>query len=73
MPDEMIEQLPHLNKLAQAMGLTALQMDGFEADDLMGTLAKEAARKGMEAVLVTGDKDFLQLVDENIKIQSPSD
>src|SRR5574341_914222 len=71
MPDEMVEQLPYLNEVAQAMNLAVLQKEGFEADDLMGTLAKEAASKGVETILVTGDKDFLQLVDEKVIVLNP--
>jgi len=71
MPEEMAEQLPYLNEVAQAMNLPVLQKEGFEADDLMGTLAKRAAEKGIQTVLVTGDKDFLQLVGENIMVLNP--
>ncbi len=71
MPDDMVEQLPYINELVQAMNLPVLEKEGFEADDLMGTLAVQAARQGIEAVLVTGDKDFLQLVDDKILVLNP--
>ena len=71
MPDEMSEQLPRIREVAEGMNLPILEVDGFEADDLMGTLAKKAKIEGMEIILVTGDKDFLQLVDEDVKVLNP--
>jgi len=71
MPHEMSEQLPHIREVAEGMNLPILEVDGFEADDLMGTLARKAEEKGFEVTLVTGDKDFLQLVDEKIKVLNP--
>ena len=71
MPDDMAEQLPLVYRTVEALNLPLLQQEGFEADDLMGALAKQAAEKKLEAVLVTGDKDFLQLVDGRIKVLNP--
>jgi DNA polymerase-1 len=71
MPDEMSEQLPRIREVAEGMNLPVLEVDGFEADDLMGTLAKKAKSEGMAVILVTGDKDFLQLVDEDVKVLNP--
>ncbi|MFH0931510.1 MAG: DNA polymerase I, partial [Candidatus Zixiibacteriota bacterium] len=71
MPEEMVSQLPRIIELIRAMNIPILEMDGFEADDLMGTLARRAKDKGLEVILVTGDKDFLQLVDEDIKVLNP--
>ncbi|MCJ7497554.1 MAG: DNA polymerase I [candidate division Zixibacteria bacterium] len=71
MPEEMVAQLPRIMELITAMNIPILEMDGFEADDLMGTLARRAKDKGLEVILVTGDKDFLQLVDEDIKVLNP--
>jgi DNA polymerase-1 len=71
MPDEMSEQLPRIREVAEGMNLPILEVEGFEADDLMGTLAKKAKKEGMEVILVTGDKDFLQLVDEDVKVLNP--
>ena len=71
MPDEMSEQLPRIREVAEGMNLPILEVDGFEADDLMGTLAKRAKKEGMEVVLVTGDKDFLQLVDDDVEVLNP--
>jgi DNA polymerase-1 len=71
MPSEMADQLPRIREVAEGMNLPILEVEGFEADDLMGTLAKRAKSKGWEVVLVTGDKDFLQLVDEDVKVLNP--
>ncbi len=71
MPDEMSDQLPRIREVAEGMNLPVLEAEGFEADDLMGTLAKRAKTKGLETILVTGDKDFLQLVDGDTKVLNP--
>jgi DNA polymerase-1 len=71
MPQEMSDQLPRIREVAEGMNLPILEVEGFEADDLMGTLARRAKTKGLETILVTGDKDFLQLVDEDIKVLNP--
>jgi DNA polymerase-1 len=71
MPAEMSEQLPRVREVTESMSLPILEVEGFEADDLMGTLAKRAKQRGMEVILVTGDKDFLQLVDEDVKVLNP--
>jgi len=71
MPEDMSVQLPLVYEVIEAMQLPVLEMDGFEADDLMGTLAKKAKKKGLQTILVTGDKDFLQLVDEDILVLNP--
>lgn len=71
MPPEMAEQLPRVREVTEAMNLPILEIDGYEADDLMGTLARKAEEEGLDVMLVTGDKDFLQLVDEHIKVLNP--
>ncbi len=71
MPQEMSDQLPRIREVAEGMNLPILEVEGFEADDLMGTLARKAKKDGLEVVLVTGDKDFLQLVNENVKVLNP--
>jgi DNA polymerase-1 len=70
MPDEMSAQLPRLKEVTEALGATLIEIPGFEADDVMGTLAKRAEREGIETYLVTGDKDFMQLVSPLVKIYS---
>jgi DNA polymerase-1 len=71
MPEEMESQLPRIREIIQSMNIPIVEMDGFEADDLIGTIAKKAKKTGIEVILVTGDKDFTQLVDEDIKILNP--
>ncbi len=71
-PDELKEQFPRMHEVVEALGLPLLVVPGVEADDVMGTLAKAAEARGMEAVLVTGDKDLLQLVSEHVKVFDPS-
>ena len=71
MPQEMESQLPRIREIIDGMNLPVVEMEGFEADDLMGTIAKQAKKNGVEVVLVTGDKDFTQLVDEDVKILNP--
>ena len=71
MPEEMQTQFPRILELVSAMGLKIIEARGFEADDVMGTLAKRLTGEGVEVVLVSGDKDFCQLVGENVRILSP--
>ncbi|UCD16881.1 MAG: DNA polymerase I, partial [Candidatus Zixiibacteriota bacterium] len=71
MPEELVVQLPRIREAAEALNLPYLEMEGYEADDIMGTLAREGERRGMNVWLVTGDKDFFQLVTDRIKIYNP--
>ncbi len=64
MPDDLAAQLPYAKKAAEYLGLRVLELEGFEADDILGTLAARACRGGMECVIVTGDKDSLQLIND---------
>jgi DNA polymerase-1 len=68
MPDELVPQIDRIMQLVQAFGLPAITAEGFEADDILGTLAKRAARDGLEAIIVTGDSDAFQLIEPNIKV-----
>jgi DNA polymerase-1 len=68
MPDELSIQLPFVRRLCQAMRLPILEWDGFEADDVLGALAKQATMANLEVMLVTNDKDMLQLVGEGVKV-----
>jgi len=71
MPDEMQAQFPRILELVEAMGVKILGLSGYEADDIMGTLALRFAGEGAEVVLVSADKDFCQLVGESIKVMNP--
>ncbi len=68
MPPELAGQLAMVRRVIEAFGLTQLQVGGFEADDIIATLAKIAAAAGMEVVVCSSDKDLLQLCDDNIAV-----
>jgi DNA polymerase-1 len=68
MPPELSEQVPPLLDMVRAMGLPLLQVEGVEADDVIGALAKRATALGMQTVISTGDKDMAQLVDEHVTL-----
>ena len=68
MPDDLREQIAPLHEMVEAMGLPLLVVSGVEADDVIGTLAREASRKGMSVLISTGDKDMAQLVEPNITL-----
>jgi len=67
-PQEMLDQLPLIRRVIEAHGVPLFEVPGVEADDVIGTLAKEAEHLGHEVFIVTGDKDFLQLVSERVKL-----
>ncbi|MCC6234498.1 MAG: DNA polymerase I [Verrucomicrobiales bacterium] len=71
MPEELASALPHLPRLIEALRLPFIRLDGFEADDLIGTLAKRAEKDGFETYMVTPDKDFGQLVSATTKLWKP--
>ncbi len=71
MPEELKEQVPLLQELLRKMHMPLLMMEGFEADDILGTVAKQMQAEGKEVVVVSGDRDLLQLSDEHIKISIP--
>lgn len=67
-PDELKSQIPLLQEFLEALGIAFIEKDNYEADDIIGTLAKKSAAKGYEALIVTGDKDALQLIAPQIKV-----
>ena len=67
-PDEIRQMEPYIRDIIDAMHIPILSSEGYEADDVIGTLAKQAAKQGFEVYMVTPDKDYAQLVEENIKI-----
>jgi len=71
-PADLIKQFPYLPKLAQALSIPAFEQAGFEADDVIGTLAEKSKRQGIEVIIVSGDKDFGQLVGPGVKIFDPA-
>ncbi|HNT77452.1 MAG TPA: DNA polymerase I [Anaerolineae bacterium] len=68
MPDEMRVQMQRVRQIVQAFGFPLVELDDFEADDLLGTLARQAAAAGLDVVIVTGDRDALQLVNERVTV-----
>lgn len=68
MPPDLAEQIPWIDKLVEARNLPALRLAGYEADDLIGTLAHRAAEEGFDVVIVTSDKDMMQLVGPGVRI-----
>ena len=71
MPDELRQQVPYIKNLVKEMNIKTLELEGYEADDLLGTMAKRAQSMGMEVSLLSGDRDLLQIADEHIKIRVP--
>lgn len=71
MPEELREQMPLLKEILRAMGIALYEQEGFEADDILGSLSKQAEQKGILAVVVSGDKDLLQLASDTLKVRIP--
>jgi DNA polymerase-1 len=73
MPDELAEQIPMVHAACEALGVPIITSDRYEADDVIGTLAVKAAAAGFEVAIVTGDKDFFQLVHDGIRVFNPKE
>src|SRR6184192_2610368 len=73
MPDELAVQIPMVHAACEALGVPILTSERCEADDVIGTLAEKASAAGFEVAIVTGDKDFYQLVRSGIKVFNPKD
>jgi DNA polymerase-1 len=68
MPDDLAVQIPYIKKIVEAFRIPSLEQEGYEADDLIGTIAKKAEQDGLEVVIISGDKDLLQLVSEKVTV-----
>ena len=68
MPEELAMQLPYAKSVLSAMGVSVLQCEGYEADDILGTLARISNENGVHAYILTGDRDALQLITENVSV-----
>lgn len=66
MPDDLGPQIPFIKEIVRGLSITILEKQGVEADDIIGTLAVRASRLGWKTVIVSGDKDLMQLIDENV-------
>ena len=73
MPDDLVEQVPWVHEACVAFGVPIVTHQGVEADDVIGTLATRATEAGLDVVLVTGDKDFFQLVSDRVRVFNPRD
>ncbi len=67
-PDALISQFPYVRKIVDALGIPTVEMDEYEADDVAGTLAKQAEATGFDVLIMTNDKDMLQLISPKIKV-----
>ncbi|MBP9002796.1 MAG: DNA polymerase I [Candidatus Hydrogenedentes bacterium] len=70
-PEDLLEQFPRMHELVRAMGLPLFCVEGVEADDVIGTLAEQARMDGIEVVIVSGDKDLMQLVGDRVRMFDP--
>lgn len=70
-PEDLLDALPDIKKIVKGFNIPVMELDGFEADDVIGTLSRQAAKAGYEVYMVTPDKDYGQLVDDKIKIYKP--
>jgi len=68
MPDDLIPQIAPIKEMVRAFNIPVLELAGYEADDIIGTIARECEERGMEAVVVTGDKDLMQIVSERVTL-----
>ncbi len=68
MPEDLVPQIPYIRKVCEAFRVPVIALPGFEADDVIGTLAQKAVQSGLDAVLVTSDKDMLQLVSDRVVV-----
>lgn len=71
MAEELRQQVPVMKEVLKAMGVTVIEQAGLEADDLLGTLANRCEQNGMDVVILSGDRDLLQLATERVKIRIP--
>ena len=67
-PEDLITQIPRIEELLDCFNINRFKVEGYEADDVLGTLAKNLSKEGIEVYVVTGDKDLAQILDENINI-----
>ncbi len=71
MPNELAEQMPIIKDILKAMNIKIIEKEGYEADDVLGTICKKAERKGLDVTIVSGDRDTFQLTSDKIKVRIP--
>ena len=69
MPDDLAQQLPYMKKIIAAMGIAIIEKEGFEADDIIGTISASCAKQGVPCTVSTGDRDSFQLVNELVTVR----
>src|SRR4029079_7324294 len=72
MPQDLGEQIPYIRKIIEAMRIPIWEYRGFEADDVIGTIARRAEATGVDVVIVSSDKDMLQLVTDRVRMLDPA-
>src|SRR6516165_1275483 len=68
MPDDLVPQIAPIKEMVRAFNIPALEFPGYEADDIIGTLARDCEGKGIDVVVVTGDKDLMQIVNNHVRL-----
>ena len=68
MPEDLALQMPYAKKIADALGLKVLELEGYEADDLLGTVSRILSEQGIDCVIVTGDRDSYQLIGDRVTV-----
>ncbi|MFH1351651.1 MAG: DNA polymerase I [Pseudomonadota bacterium] len=71
MPEDLVEQIPYIRKIVQAFNIKLIEIEGYEADDIIGTLARKGVEKDLQVVVVSGDKDFRQLISPRKSMWDP--
>ncbi len=71
-PPDLTEQIPYVRRLLEAMRIPVLEFEGYEADDVIGTIARRAAKAGVDVVIVSADKDIMQLVGDGVAMLNPT-
>ncbi len=71
MPDELRDQIPRIRDILSALNVAVLEFEGYEADDIIGTLSRRGVRDGLKVVIISGDKDFCQLVGDDVLLLNP--
>jgi len=72
MPDDLVTQLPYIKEILKAKNIKIIEMENYEADDIVGTIAKDSVKKDVEVIIVSGDKDLYQLVNDRVFLFNPS-
>lgn len=71
-PEDLSRQMPHIRRVIEAFGIKIFEMPGYEADDILATLAEKASRKGVTSYIVTADKDMFQLIHDSVMVYDPA-